>query len=251
MDVCKQLNLLREMGKIDVQLVDVQRSMGQLNVKVKQAQQEEQECAHKLHALTSRQAEIAQRQRQHESQLQIEKGNLRKWETRAQELRRDREYAALMSEISSQKRLISELESQVLQCMQDKEELDKEAKQIQDHVDQVQGRLTQEHEAVKDEIQQMQQQCDELRSRHSVLQQQLPKPLSARYERIASKRSGQGVALLQQEICQACMRKVPPELFLRVFKAEVVEQCPHCQRLLVAQDVQDKQQEPASQQGNK
>ncbi|MEM7588573.1 MAG: C4-type zinc ribbon domain-containing protein [Myxococcota bacterium] len=247
MDVCEQLNLLRELGKVDVQLIEIQRSMGQLNVKVKQAQQEEQEYAHKLNTLASKQAEVAQQQRQHESQLQIEKGNLRKWEVRAQDLRRDREYAALMSEIGSQKRLISELESQVLQCMQNKEELDGEAKQIQDNVGHVQNRLTQEHEEVKDEMQQMQKQYDELRNRHNALQKQLPKPLFARYERIASKRSGQGVALLQQEICQACMRKVPPELFLRVFKAEMVEQCPHCQRLLVAQVAGNRQEEQASQ----
>ena len=243
MDICEQLNLLRELGRVDVQLIEIQRNMGLLNVKVKQAQDEQQQWADKLNELATRQAEVAQRQRQHESQLQIEKGNLRKWEVRAQELKRDRDYTALMAEIGSQKRLISELESQVLQCMQDKEELDKEGKQIQEHVDQVQSRLTQEHEAVKDEMHQMQQQCDELRNRHNTLQQQLPKPLFARYERIASKRSGQGVALLQQEICQACMRKVPPELFLRVFKAEVVEQCPHCQRLLVAQKSDSNQQQ--------
>ena len=65
MDICEQLNLLRELGRVDVQLIEIQRNMGLLNVKVKQAQDEQQQWADKLNELTTRQAEVAQRQRQH------------------------------------------------------------------------------------------------------------------------------------------------------------------------------------------
>jgi predicted nucleic acid-binding Zn-ribbon protein len=61
----------------------------------------------------------------------------------------------------------------------------------------------------------------------------IPNVLRLRYERIYDKRALQGVAFLRDGICQACMRTVPPELFNRVCKGELVEQCPACQRLLV------------------
>ncbi len=66
------------------------------------------------------------------------------------------------------------------------------------------------------------------------LLERIPKLLKVKYDRIYEKRASQGVALLREGICQACMRKIPHELFNRVCKGEVIEQCPSCQRLMVA-----------------
>ncbi|MEM7495003.1 MAG: C4-type zinc ribbon domain-containing protein [Myxococcota bacterium] len=235
MDIQSQLVVLRELYQIDIELVQVMRELDRLRSKGRLLEQEGQEHEHKLQELIREQSEVGQRQRQYESQLQIERGNLRKWEGRAQDLRGEREYAALMSEINSQRRLISDLENQVLQCMQEKEDLNERVGQIKGAAQEVGDKARSEAEAVGSEVGQLQQQCDRLESTRKELQVKLPQRLLARYHRIAKQRSGQGVALLKQEICQACMCTVPPELFLRVFKGEVVEQCPHCQRLLVVQ----------------
>lgn len=235
MDTQEQLLVLRELYQIDVELTRVRREMDQLRSKSRLLEQESQEHEGKLRELTREQSEVNQRQRQYENQLQIERGNLRKWEGRAQELRGEREYAALMSEINSQRRLIGDLENQTLQCMQEKEDLNERAGQVKGAAQEVGDKAKSEFEAVEGEVGQLQQRLDHLESTRKELQVKLPQRLLARYQRIAKQRGGQGVAMLKQEICQACMCTVPPELFLRVFKGEVVEQCPHCQRLLVVQ----------------
>ena len=48
--------------------------------------------------------------RQLERTLAEEKDKVRKWQARAEAIRKEREYTALMSEIGSQKRLINDLE---------------------------------------------------------------------------------------------------------------------------------------------
>lgn len=248
MDTQNQLVVLRELYQIDIELLKIRREMEQLRSKGCLLEKEAQEHEQKLQELARGQLEINQRQRQCEGQLQIERGNLRKWEGRSQEIRGEREYAALMSEINSQRRLISDLENQVLQCMQDKEDLDERVGQVKGAAQEVVDQAKDESEAVEGQVGQLENRSDQLGSTREELQGKLPQKLLTRYQRIAQKRGGQGITLLKQEICQACMCMVPPELFLRVFKGELVEQCPHCQRLLVIEpvDVSAEDKEPAS-----
>jgi hypothetical protein len=62
----------------------------------------------------------------------------------------------------------------------------------------------------------------------------LPAPVTKRYETVAAKRGGVGVAIIDaKDICTACNRAVPPQLVIQIMKGQVVESCPSCQRLLV------------------
>ena len=55
-----------------------------------------------------------------------------------------------------------------------------------------------------------------------------------RYEVIANKRQGVGVAIIDvKDNCGACHRAVPPQLVIQIQKGQVVESCPACNRLLV------------------
>lgn len=52
------------------------------------------------------------------------------------------------------------------------------------------------------------------------------------YERLLGAREGEAMALLENGICQACFMEVPPNLRVRLTRANEVIQCPHCDRIL-------------------
>ena len=61
----------------------------------------------------------------------------------------------------------------------------------------------------------------------------IPKPLLKRYETIRAKRMGVGLALVVDGSCQGCNMKLPPQLYNILQRANTVEQCPSCSRLMV------------------
>ncbi|MBH1989188.1 MAG: hypothetical protein I8H75_01415 [Myxococcaceae bacterium] len=169
----------------------------------------------------------------HELELQTEKMNLRKWEARADKIRGEREYSTLISEIGFQKRLISESETKLLELFEVEERLKKELAGVQEELRKATLLLQEETDQVKAQLVELAErrfQEEEDRTQAFV---RLPSSLGKRYEQVASKRAGVAIAILSQGVCTACKRALPPELYNRVSKGELLESCPFCQRLLI------------------
>jgi predicted nucleic acid-binding Zn-ribbon protein len=59
----------------------------------------------------------------------------------------------------------------------------------------------------------------------------LPVPLYRRYDMIRSKR-GTGIAQTTDGTCKACNMSLPPQLFHRLRREPILEQCPSCNRII-------------------
>jgi predicted nucleic acid-binding Zn-ribbon protein len=59
----------------------------------------------------------------------------------------------------------------------------------------------------------------------------LPVQLYRRYDMIRSKR-GTGIAQTTDGTCKACHMALPPQLFHRLRREPILEQCPHCNRII-------------------
>jgi predicted nucleic acid-binding Zn-ribbon protein len=59
----------------------------------------------------------------------------------------------------------------------------------------------------------------------------LPPQLYRRYDMIRSKR-GTGIAQTTDGTCKACHMALPPQLFHRLRREPILEQCPHCSRII-------------------
>jgi predicted nucleic acid-binding Zn-ribbon protein len=59
-----------------------------------------------------------------------------------------------------------------------------------------------------------------------------------KYELIRSRRSGIGLALVKDEICQGCFTHIPPQVYIMLKRGtdEELQSCPHCHRLLHVED---------------
>lgn len=237
MDVRSQLVQLSEIGILDGEIRDFREKEKNLPAKATAAKAQAAELKERSAAIESKHNEALLKRRQFDLDLQSERNNLRKWESRADQIRHDREYAALMSEIGSLKRTISNLETQIIDEMQTLEDLEKEGEQIKSKTALAEAKAEEEWNEVSAELREVQAQIATRENARAKLLSTLPGSLVRRYETIASKRAGVGVAVVKQEVCQGCRRTIPPELFNKVAKAEVVEQCPNCQRFLVTEEL--------------
>jgi len=169
-----------------------------------------------------------------EGEIADEKQKIRKWEARSNELRGEREHAALGSEIGGAKRHIRNLEDAVLEQMESIEAAEKDIASLGKKHDVAAADAAAEWAKVDGELKALQAESDGFASARKALLARLPASVTKRYETVAAKRGGVGVAIVDsRDICTACNRAVPPQLVIQVMKGQVVESCPACQRLIV------------------
>lgn len=234
MDTKEQLTILSEICRQDIKIVNNREKLKRLNLESRQAKDAASELESTIATLNQSKTELLKRRKLLDEKLHLEKANLRKWESRAEKIKGEREYTALMSEIGAQKRTLLGIETEISEVADElKSREDKLKKAGSDHGEKTES-AQRAYDSVKELYEEEQSQLESNQIARQSLIDKLPKPLQVKYERIYERRAQQGISVLREGICQACMRLIPPELFIRVCKGEVIEQCPSCQRLLVA-----------------
>jgi predicted nucleic acid-binding Zn-ribbon protein len=235
MDTKEQLLILLEICRQDQKIFQNKEKLAKLNVENKQAIDAATTLQGILNEVSGRKAELLKQRKVLDEKLQTEKANLRKWEARAEKIKGEREYTALMSEIGAQKRTITGLEIQINEVTDELKSSEEKLKKTTTAHEEKQESAERAFQSVKELLGDEQELLEKNQIARAALLDKIPPSLKLKYERIYEKRSQQGVAFLKDSICQSCMRMVPQELYIRVAKGEVIEQCPSCQRILVAQ----------------
>jgi len=71
-----------------------------------------------------------------------------------------------------------------------------------------------------------------IQSKRDDIQKQVPEKYLALYKKIAGVRGGVGVAKLNASQCGECNMALPPQFVIDLVRSPLIEQCPHCKRIL-------------------
>jgi predicted nucleic acid-binding Zn-ribbon protein len=167
-----------------------------------------------------------------EQLLQLERDKVKKWEGRLGDIKTPREYAALNREIEISKKQNEQANEQI-------RELARVAGEIQKGIDAAEEALLEreeESQAKVVEMEKRQAEIDErLRSfaaRRAEAAKAIEPPLLARYESIRKRRPGAAIAVVTSGTCRGCHRAIPPQLALLLARANSIETCPSCHRII-------------------
>lgn len=234
LSIAEQLVVLADLAAVDQKAKIAADRLEALPTEAKKADAAVLKLKTDLDTVGFRKSTSEQARRSAETEAADERVKIRKWEARANDIRGEREHTALSSEIGGAKRQIRQLEDGMLEQMEAIESADKELAGLnKKHVVAV--------ATAKDEWQKVEAAMTGLRTeiaaftaQKKALLEKLPPHIVKRYELVALKRQGVGVAIITtRDACGACNRAVPAQLSLQVQKGLVVESCPACLRLLV------------------
>lgn len=232
MEIGEQLTLLAELSHVEQKLKAAQGAAEHLAANARQAEEEAAERRRRADALEQKHTALELERRSMESDLAAERDKLRKWQARADQIRGEREHAALASEIGAQKRSITHLENDTLEKMQALEDAAKELEAARQDLAAAEGRVAEERSKIQDELTAAEAEIAQQDKARLALVGRLPPALVKRYQRIAEKR-GNAVAVIHGEMCTSCKRTLPPQLCIQIYRGQVLETCPSCQRILV------------------
>jgi predicted nucleic acid-binding Zn-ribbon protein len=193
-------------------------------------------CAAARQQLVQQQAAIAQseqQQRAFERELVNHQEAIRKTQSKAHEVKTNKEYSAILAEIDAGKQRLEMLEDQLLALMEvtDQQRQAYRAYEQQEHIAQ---------QALVEQRYQSQQAQETLR--RTILAEQerrqqtvagLEAKLYEQYQKVAAQHGGRGVAQLQDGVCSGCHLKVPPQMVSEIRLQTQLFPCPHCRLILL------------------
>jgi predicted nucleic acid-binding Zn-ribbon protein len=232
--VSEQLTLLAELARLDQKAKVTADRLESLPAAAKKAEAQAAKLKTEIDSVLLRKSTAEQVKKAAETDIADERAKLRKWESRSADIRGAREATALGSEIGGAKRHIRQQEDIVLEQMEAIEAADKDVAGLTKKHTTALDEARAEWAKVEGDISALQAEIVTSSSARRALLEKLPGPVVKRYETIAGRKQGVGVAIIDgKDICSACNRAVPPQLCIQVMKGQIIESCPACMRLLV------------------
>jgi hypothetical protein len=179
------------------------------------------------------QLESAYKQRKElEVELEQTQHHHEKYKQDLMKVRNEKEYATCLREIDATKKASSQLETQLLQLMDDIEKLEAEAKEFAPEVEKRRSIIDQELASYDQELAEADQQIAVIKDERNQLVQDMPKSLFEQYERVARLRNGIALSEARNGSCSVCRMRIRPQAFSEVRRGEQIIICENCSRIL-------------------
>ena len=227
--------------QIDLAIREVEKRRDEIPQKLAELTSSVDAAGSELARLNGEHATLSQEIKVLEGSVEAENLKIRKWEKRLNDIRNQREYIALSRETESSKRANRGTEEQILELMGRREELGKQIEDLQDNL--AEGEVDRDTERVRieKELAEVQNHLETEASRRKSLLHKVPTGLMRKYDRIRKQRMGIGLAAASGGSCTACNMRLPPQLYNILQRADSIEQCPSCNRIVFFEGILEDQ----------
>ena len=168
-----------------------------------------------------------------EENLAAENVSIIRSETNLKGITTQKEYQAVNKEIASAKKLIVELEEQLLQKISRAEELTSEISTMEEETASLVENVTAQQAEIKQRISTEAAAAATETKERAELTKEIPAGLLKRYDKLRGARRGLAIVEAKDGGCLGCNMHIPPQMYNSLFRAEELITCPHCQRILV------------------
>jgi hypothetical protein len=227
-----QLKLLWELQKIDLELKAIKEEKERYPKEIKKLDEKQKIEKERIQKEREKVESLEKTRRQKEGHLNGEQEKIKRAEGRMSEVKTNKEYQALLSEIDAMKGANSRIEEEILQVMDEIDELKKDLSKREKEMGSTLEKIEGERKKLQEKMAQGEEAWNERVERRDVLSKQIESKLVKLYHTLKEKRQGVGVVSVKNETCQGCFVNVPPQLFIEVQKNNALVRCPHCNRIL-------------------
>ena len=228
----EQLELLWELQKIDLELKTIKEERERYPKEIKKLDEKQNIEKERVQKEKERVESLEKTRRQKEGHLNVEQEKIKKAERRMSEVKTNKEYQALLSEIDVVKEANGRIEEEILQVLDEIDELKKDLSKREEEVGITLEKIEGDRKKIQEKMALDERIWNEQMERREVLSKQIEPKLFKLYNTLKDKRGGMGVVNVKNETCQGCFVNVPPQMFIEVQKNNALIRCPHCNRIL-------------------
>ena len=227
------LKSLYELQEIDLRIDGLDGEKGQLLAEAQALESRLAEAQEKIAARREEAIALTDEKAGLEASLAAETENITRSESHLKEIKTQKEYQAVSKEISGAKKLIAELEDQILQKINAMEELSGDIAKKESELAELEGNVATQQGEVQSRVQSLEAGIAADAATREETVKGLPASVMKRYARLRDQRKGVAVVEAKEGNCMGCNMHLPPQLYNTLYRADEVITCPHCQRILV------------------
>ncbi len=227
-----QLELLWELQRIDLELKSIKEEKDRYPKEMKKLDEKQKVERERIEKEKEKVESLEKTRRQKEGQLNLEQEKIKRTEVKMVEVKTNKEYQALLSEIDAIKEASSRMEEEILRVMDEIDELKRDLSKREKDVGVTVEKIEAERKKLQEKMAHDEKVWDGQMERREVLSKQIESKLVKLYNTLKEKRQGVGVVSVKHETCQGCFVNVPPQMFIEVQKNNTLVRCPHCNRIL-------------------
>lgn len=170
--------------------------------------------------------------REKESELKAGQEKLRKARERLHEVKTNKEYQAMLTEIETIEKTNGKIEEEILLLYDRIDERKGALKTHEKEFEAVRATYETERRKIEEEMASLDGALQEQKARFDSLIGDLEPDLRRRYEMIKVRRNGVAVVAVRKGVCCGCNMNLPPQLYNELQRSDQIHCCPNCNRLL-------------------
>ncbi len=230
----EKLKALEELQQIDLEAGEVKAELEALPARRAEVEAKVVEARKAYDEEKARIEGNERERRQLESLLAMERDKVKKWEGRLGEIKTPREYAALSREIDIAKKTndgqSEQIKTLTAQAVDIQKALETKGEALAEREDAAQA----DRKALDEKKAAGEEKLRQLEARRGEAAKTVEPSLLAKYENIKRRRAGVAIAPVTGGACRGCHRNIPPQLAITLQRANSIETCPNCHRIIYA-----------------
>jgi uncharacterized protein len=232
------LKSLYELQEIDLRIDGLDNEKAQLLAETEALEAKLIEARQKIAARREEAEALAAEKTGLEASLATESENITRSETHQKDIKTQKEYQAVSKEISGAKKLIADLEDQILQKINSMEEINADIAKQEEDLAELEKNVAEQQAEVQGRVETLDSGISADIATREATVKGLPASIMKRYSRLRDQRRGVAVVEAKEGNCMGCNMHLPPQLYNMLFRADDVITCPHCQRILIMKTVE-------------
>jgi uncharacterized protein len=167
-----------------------------------------------------------------EGEVEMLRQKLARYQDQRMQVKTNKEYQALLTEIQNAEREIAAREDEILERMVAADECDEKNRLALEDLRRKEAEISARKSELQAFVNEAGLQIDELERERQLLEDMIAPELLRQYRRIASARNGVALAAAKDQSCQACHVRLRPQLFNDLKMSQKIITCESCNRIL-------------------
>lgn len=229
-----QLRLLADLQQLDSRMRILEIKQQELPRQLHPHQEACHQVRGELTAMQSEMEEAERQRRELEREIDTDSDRLAKAQKHLREVKTNKEYSAVLTEIDASKERIRKLEDRVLELMEGMEEKLAISQRYEQRLQDISRELAAQERQVSEAQDALSRTIATHDHERDELVTRLQPYFYTAYQQAGQRAGGVAVvAVMTDETCGGCYLRIRPQLISDVKKQESLVSCPHCKRILL------------------
>ena len=231
-EISGEMALLRELQAVDDRLSEHQKSLADLTLEVARKSKHVKELQEQLESDRQRFRKLEIGSAERELAIKMHQEKIAKLKAQLNLVKTQKEYDALLHEISAEESDSSRAEDEALEMMTRLDDGRRAAGELEKDLAEARRGVAEEQERSNEEVRRASIEMRRLRAERQALVGRLAPELYRKYERILRNKRDRAIVSVVKHACSGCNMGITKQYLARLMGGREIIQCPNCMRIL-------------------